>query len=129
MRLAGLTLGCPRFAESAWESCSDPRDATPLFFTCNLPGWKQSVARGEVLALVITAAVTSGDLIFVTDNKAVLLGWRGELWKHPSGNSADFWKALSAILENRAGTVEVVFTFSHLSEDGSVFRRLPALPS
>ena len=62
-----------------------------------LPGRNQSVPRGELTALWAAIEYSSGFLVFVTDNQAVMDGWHAGVFRHPQGPNQDLWRRIGAL--------------------------------
>ena len=58
-------------------------------------GRRQTVHRGELLAVLVALRYTRRDVVYVGDNRAVVAGWHARTFCRPSGPDADLWRRVA----------------------------------
>eukprot|EP00959_Pyramimonas_sp_CCMP1952_P240446 5024967-Pyramimonas_sp.AAC.1 len=80
-----------------------------------LVGDIQTVPRGELRGLEVAIRFSSGVLMYVSDNRAVVDGWNSRAYRNPQGELGPIWREIGKLLENRDPSfITVIWVPSHL---------------
>eukprot|EP00959_Pyramimonas_sp_CCMP1952_P248731 5199305-Pyramimonas_sp.AAC.1 len=78
-----------------------------------LPGDRQTVVRGELLAMLLALQVSDHDVVYIADCEGAYLNfYRGHL-NSPAGPDVDLWHQVGVEQARRSGDYVVLFTNSH----------------
>ena len=94
-----------------------------------LPGARQTVIRGELMALVAALHTTDGDIIYFTDSEGVYLNFYNGHVENPEGADADLWYRVREMVRSRHGIAAVICVSSPISQRGTSLMGKSALPS